>query len=97
MGKNNADDAPSHQDSPKRRYRRLGFVTDNCLIPKSCTTSICPFAQRSQLSGQLVSDDKHVVQTRMAAAVRAATRGTLRRGLLQGSHPKYCLQLSHPC
>lgn len=75
----------------ERRYRRLGFVT--CLIPKSCTASICPFAQHSQLSGQLVKDDKHVAQTCMAHAVRAAACGTLRRGLLQGSHPEDCMQL----
>lgn len=93
IGKNDADDAPSHQDSPKRRYRRLGSVTVQLSHSQKLHDFYLSFAQHTRLSGRLVTDDNYVVQTCMAPALRTAARGTLRRGLLQGNHPKDCIQL----
>jgi hypothetical protein len=77
-------------DAPRVEIPREGAIgvwgLYSCLIPESQKLQRLVnhfLLSITQLSGQLGTDN-NVVKVCMAAAVRAAACGTLRRGLLQG-------------
>jgi hypothetical protein len=77
---------------PEKGLSEFGVCTNSCLIPESLkVTTICQALSSVLLHNCLdnwVRTIKDVVKVCMAAAVRAAACGTLRRGLLQGDYGK---------